>query len=137
MINRLDYVVIPDNLSVSVPLFDRITVIGGDSSTGKSYIKDTARAYYNDEAKAPVVVFDYTQTVDLDVLRALKNRLIIIDNADILLDGKEEVSRHINSDNENTYLLFMRSENGIDTSIDNYAELRFNNGVLEAIYEYR
>jgi len=136
MLKKLEYST-PHKILVSVSLYDRITIIGGDSSTGKSFIKETSQEFYNDEEKTLIEVFDYRRTVDLAVLRALKNRLIIIDNADVILDGKDAICEHINSDSANMYLLFMRSENGIDVSIDNYAELKLIENVLTTEYEYR
>ena len=56
-------------------------------------------------------------------MKVLWNRLIIIDNADIFLSENEAVCRHINTDEHNQYLIFMRDDNNIDVSIDNYAEL--------------
>ena len=136
MIPKIEYTTI-HGISVSVPLLDLVTIVGGDSSTGKSFIKDTVQEYYNDAEKAVIEVFDYKRPVDIAVLRALKNRLIIIDNADILLSDNAEVCKHINEDSYNRYLLFMRSENGIDVSADNYAELRQEGKKLTAVYEYR
>jgi len=135
MISKIEYTTI-HGVSVSVPLLDLVTIIGGDSSTGKSFIKDTVQEYYNDAEKAVIEVFDYKRPIDIAVLRALKDRLIIIDNADILLSGNEAVCQHISADKDNKYLLFMRGENGIDVSIDNYAELHQEGKKLTAIYEY-
>ena len=135
MVNELKYTTI-HGVSVHVPFRDTITVIGGNSSSGKSFIKDTAPEYYNDETTAYIEVFDYRRAVDLAVLQALRNRLIIIDNADILLSGNEAVCKHINGDTNNQYLLFMRSENDIDVSIDNYAEIQEVGRQLKAVYPY-
>jgi hypothetical protein len=135
-VKKLEYSTI-HGISVYVPFYDRVTIIGGDSSTGKSFIKETAQSHYNDINKPRIEVFDYNHPIDLAVLKALKNRLIIIDNADLLLDGNRNVVDHINRDNSNQYLLFMRSHNGVEASTDNYAELRQEGNRIEAIYEYR
>jgi uridine kinase len=124
-------------VSVQIPLLDTIIVIGGNSSSGKTFIKDTATEFYNDEKTALIQVFDYKRTVDLSVMKALRNRLIIIDNADILLSENEDVSNFINTDTNNQYLLFMRDDNDVDFSVDNYAELQETGKQLKAVYPFR
>jgi predicted RNA-binding protein (virulence factor B family) len=136
IVNELKYTT-RHGVSVYIPFHDTITVIGGNSSTGKSFIKVTAQERYNDLNNRRIEVFDYKSPLDLQILRALKNKLIIIDNADIMLSENEAAVKHINGDNNNQYILFMRSENGIDVSIDNYAELQQNGKQLIAVYLYR
>ena len=136
MIQQLEYTTF-NGVSVCIPFHDQVTVIGGESSTGKSFIKDTAPEHYNDEIKTVIEIFDYKRTVDVNILQALKDKLIIIDNADVLLSENKAVCEHINRDKYNQYLLFMRSENDIDVSIDNYAELKSSGKMLTAVYEYR
>ena len=136
MITELNYTTMY-GVSVQIPLLDTIIVIGGNSSSGKTFIKDTAPEFYNDEKTALIEVFDYKRTVDLSVMKALRNRLIIIDNADILLSENEDVSNFINTDTNNQYLLFMRDDNDVDFSVDNYAELQETGKQLKAVYPFR
>ena len=141
ILEELNYTTI-HGVSVYIPFFDRITVIGGDSSSGKSFVKDTAKEAYNDIGVRIIEVFDYSSPVDLDMLKNLSGRLIIMDNADIFLRNDLDLRTHINRDGRNQYLLFMRTENGIDASADNYAELH-EEGLLRvdkkliAYYPYR
>ena len=136
MITELNYTTM-HGVSVQIPLLDTIIVIGGNSSTGKTFIKDTAPEFYNDEKTSRIEVFDYKRTVDLAVMKALRDKLIIIDNADILLSENEEVSNFINTDTNNQYLLFMRDDNDVDYSVDNYAELQETGKQLKAVYPFR
>jgi hypothetical protein len=136
ILNELKYRTI-HGVSVLVPFYDTITVIGGLSSSGKTFIKDTVQERYNDVNKRLVEVFDYKAPVDLAVLRSLKNKFKIIDNADILLSENSDVSVHINGDANNQYLIFMRCENDIDVSADNYAELQEVGNLLTAVYNFR
>jgi hypothetical protein len=139
ILNELKYTTI-HNITVTVPFYASITINGGNSSSGKSFIKDTVQEYYNDVDRRIVEVFDYKALIDLAILRSLKNRLIIVDNADILLPGNKAVCEYINEDADNQYLLFMRNENDIDASADNYAELQETVGTgkqLSAVYSYR
>ena len=133
---KLKYKVLMHNIEIDVELRDSITIIGGDSSTGKSYLKTTAERHYNSQGIRKVEVFDSTRPLDIKILRSLKGRLIFIDNADILLDGKTDVQQHINKDTENRYVLFMRSENGIDASINEYAELKISENKITLDYPY-
>ena len=129
-------------VSVYVPFHARVTVIGGDSSSGKSFIKSTVRKVYNTRGKGIVVVYDYESPIDLDMLKALKNRLVIMDNVDLLLPKIEGLREYINKDFDNQYLFFMREDHGINANVNNYAELftkgKLGYGVtLEAVYLYR
>ena len=136
MIKNIEYTTM-HGISVNVALHDQITVIGGDSSVGKTFLKDTIQEYCNGIDKLLVEVFDYKRPIDIGVLKAMRNKLIIIDNADILLDGNKDICAYINTDKHNQYLLFMRSENDIDVSVENYAELKRDGKRLFAAYDYR
>jgi hypothetical protein len=124
-------------VSVYIPFYGMVTVIGGDSSSGKSFVKDTAQVRYNDVGMSMVEVFDYKGPIDLSVLRACKGKLVIIDNANVLLDGNDAACKHINTDEHNQYLLFMRERNTVDISTDTYAELRQVGRKIEAVYPFR
>lgn len=99
-------------------------IIKGNSGTGKSYL-------YNKINKIKQRL-DSTSNYDADNLFLLnkdnveklgtfKNKLIIIDNAELLLD--ERAVDIINMDDDNRYLIFARVPLGIDLSPNHQADL--------------
>ena len=69
---------------------------------------------------------DYQKNI-VDVLRTTKNKLIVIDNADILLN--DEARKYISLDDNNQYLIIGRNPKNLFATKDNMYELEaVNNG---------
>lgn len=100
---------------------NNITILMGDSGTGKtaafSFIKEcmamNSKIFCLD-------YFDYQKNVKEMICEA-KGKLIVIDNADILLD--DDTRKYISQDNKNQYLIIGRNPRNLFATKENLFEL--------------
>lgn len=111
-------------------------VIKGSSGTGKTYlynklnnVKQRLDGTSNYDANNLFML----NRDNLEKLPTLKNRLIIIDNAELLLD--DQTIETINMDDNNRYLIFARVPLGIEISPNHQADLVQENG--KTVLRYR
>ena len=100
---------------------NNITIITGDSGTGKtaafSFIRDS-------KVEDPRILCINYQDVNSDIKSAIEGasgKLIVIDNADILLN--EEIRKSIALDSRNQYLILGRNASSLMATEDNFFEL--------------
>lgn len=135
-----------EKYTFDLQLHDNITLLSGDSATGKSliyqllesnFLRDKARLLDTDFTK--VLLINYKNFMQdssiLNTIYTVKDYLIFIDNADIVLDNNIKVSDYISRDKENTYIIAARGFTGIRTSPTNCATLQLNNNVISLKYE--
>lgn len=100
---------------------NNITILMGDSGTGK-----TAAFSFIRECMAvnPNIVclnyLDYQKDI-LGILKGTKEKLIVIDNADVLLN--DETRKYISLDGENQYLIIGRNPKNLFATKENLFEL--------------
>lgn len=93
-------------------VFNGLTYLSGDSSTGKTLLVSAIKAYsalYN----VPLIVID-SANASINIvalLKSQKNCFFIVDHADILL-GEEERD-YISTDTDNQYLIIGRNPEGL------------------------
>lgn len=100
---------------------NNITILTGDSGTGKtvsfSFIKECM-------ALNPNIVclnyLDYQKNIG-DIIRNTEKKLIVIDNADILLD--DDTRKYIALDDKNQYLIIGRNPKNLFVTKENLFEL--------------
>lgn len=100
---------------------NNITILTGNSGTGKtasfSFIKECM-------AVNPNIVclnyLDYQKNI-LNILKEMEKKLVVIDNADILLDDKTR--KHIALDDKNQYLIIGRNPENLFATKENLFEL--------------
>lgn len=100
---------------------NNITILTGDSGTGKtasfSFIKECV-------ALNPDIVclnyLDYQKNIG-DILKNVEKKLIVIDNADILLD--DATRKYIALDDKNQYLIIGRNPKNLFATKENLFEL--------------
>lgn len=100
---------------------NNITILTGDSGTGKtasfSFIKECM-------ALNPYIVclnyLDYQKNIGV-IIQNMGKKLIVIDNADILLD--DETRKYIALDDKNQYLIMGRNPKNLFTTKENLFEL--------------
>lgn len=100
---------------------NNITILTGDSGTGKtasfSFIKECM-------ALNPDIVclnyLDYQKNIG-DIVRNSEKKLIVIDNADVLLDN--DTRKHIALDDKNQYLIIGRNPKNLFVTKENLFEL--------------
>ncbi|MCD8398925.1 MAG: ATPase [Lachnospiraceae bacterium] len=93
---------------------DRITLVGGDSGTGKTVLYGVLEDLKLTEDYNAIKLFNYKTDDFFEQLRQCKNKFIVIDNADILMD--DETRRFINFEFSNQYMLFLRNCDGLNVS---------------------
>ena len=104
---------------------DRITLVGGDSGTGKTVLYEMLEDLrLTDEYKA-IKLFNYKSDELLESMKQCRDRFIVIDNADILID--DEVRRFINFEFSNQYMLFLRNCDGLNVSDKSFKVLKLDN----------
>ena len=93
---------------------DRITLVGGDSGTGKTVLYEMLEDLKLTDQYRAIKLFNYrTENVE-DRLVECKNSFIVVDNADILID--DDIRRFINFEFSNQYMLFLRNCDGLNVS---------------------
>ena len=114
-----------DPFSYDLVFDDRITLVGGDSGTGKTVLYEMLEDLrLTDEYKA-IKLFNYKSDDLLESMKQCRDRFIVIDNADILID--DEVRRFINFDFSNQYMLFLRNCDGLNVSDKSFKVLKLDN----------
>ena len=104
---------------------DRITLVGGDSGTGKTVLYEMLEDLrLTDEYKA-IKLFNYKSDDLLESMKQCRDRFIVIDNADILID--DEARRFINFEFSNQYMLFLRNCDGFNVSDKSFKVLKLDN----------
>lgn len=93
---------------------DRITLVGGDSGTGKTVLYGVLEDLKLTEDYNAIKLFNYKTDDFFERLRQCKNKFIVIDNADILMD--DETRKFINFEFSNQYMLFLRNCDGLNVS---------------------
>lgn len=118
-----------DGHKINLEFKHNCTLIDGDSSVGKSYIYDCINTESklglnnivccNEDSKV-------TGTGLLSLFKSLNNKVILVDNADIVLthDEKEFVTK----DGSNQYILIARWSSSFNVSLKNIANLKYDSG---------
>lgn len=104
---------------------DRITLVGGDSGTGKTVLYEMLEDLRLTEEYSAIKLFNYKSENLVENLKMCRNKFIVIDNADILID--DEVRRFINFEFSNQYMLFLRNCDGLNVSDKSFKELKMEN----------
>jgi archaellum biogenesis ATPase FlaH len=104
---------------------DRITLVGGDSGTGKTVLYEMLEDLrLTDEYKA-IRLFNYKSDNLLETIKQYRDSFIVIDNADILMN--DEVRRFVNFEFSNQYMLFLRNCDGLNVSDKSFKVLKLDN----------
>ena len=101
---------------------DRITLVGGDSGTGKTVLYEMLEDLKLTDEYRAIKLFNYKSENILENLERCKNNFIVIDNADILID--DEIRRFINFEFSNQYMLFLRNCDGLNVSDKSFKVLK-------------
>ena len=112
-----------DPFSYDLVFDDRITLVGGDSGTGKTVLYDMLEDLKQTEEYNAIKLFNYKSDDVLEKLKQCRNNFVVIDNADILMD--DEVRRFINFEFSNQYMLFLRNCDGLNVSDKSFKVMKF------------
>lgn len=100
---------------------NNITILAGDSGTGKTAVFSFIRECMAVNPKLLCLNYlDYQKNIR-DLIEQAEGRLIVIDNADILLD--DDVRKCISLDGRNQYLIIGRNPKNLFATKENLFEL--------------
>ena len=114
-----------DPFSYDLIFEDRITLVGGDSGTGKTVLYEILGDLRLTEEYKAIKLFNYRSDNLLEGIKQCRDSFIVMDNADILID--DEIRRFINFEFSNQYMLFLRNCDGLNVSDKSFKELRLDN----------
>ena len=83
-----------DPFSYNLEFDDRITLVGGDSGTGKTFLYGLLKDIRLTEEYNAIKLFNYKSDDFLEAIKQCRNNFIVIDNADCLIN--DDVRRFIN-----------------------------------------
>ena len=113
-----------DPFSYDLVFDDRITLVGGDSGSGKTVIYEILEDLrLTDEYKA-IKLFNYKSDHLFDSIIQCRDSFIVMDNADILMN--DETRKFINFEFSNQYLLFSRNCDGLNVSDKSFKVLKLD-----------
>ncbi len=107
---------------------DRITLVGGDSGTGKTVLYEMLEDLKLTAEYHAIKLFNYKSENILENLKNYRNNFIVIDNADILID--DDIRRFINFEFSNQYMLFLRNCDGLNVSDKSFKMLKLENNEI-------
>lgn len=128
-----------ENMKFDLRLKSHLTLVLGEVGIGKTFFYHSYRNEIIAEGKENDVLFfnnDYesqTETV-YSLIKKSKDKLIIIDNSELLLD--KSMKRYISRDKNNQYLIITHTLNGYILRRDSAANmvLKGNTLCLEYVY---
>ncbi len=116
---------------------DRITLVGGDSGTGKTVLYEILEDIrLTDEYKA-IKLFNYKSDDFTEAIKQCRNSFIVVDNAGYLIN--DDVRKFINFELSNQYMLFLRNCDGLNVSDKSFKVLKFDNNRItleEKLWNY-
>lgn len=107
--------------SYSLSFADRITLVRGDSATGKTYLYQMLEDLKMTKEYQKIKLFNYKSEEFHSNLKKCRDKFIVIDNADLLLDDADR--NFINFDSSNQYMLFARNCDGLNLSAGSFMVL--------------
>ena len=107
---------------------DRITLVGGDSGTGKTVLYELLEDIRLTEEYKAIKLFNYKSDNFLETIKKCRDSFIVVDNADNLMN--DEVRKFVNFESSNQYMLFLRNCDGLNVSDKSFKVLKFDNKML-------
>lgn len=104
---------------------DRITLVDGDSGTGKTVLYEMLEDLKLTDKYNAIKLFNYKSEDLTENLEKCRNNFIVIDNADILIN--DDIRKFINFELSNQYMLFLRNCDGLNVSDKSFKELKLEN----------
>lgn len=124
-------------LVFDIHLNSSVVAINGDSGTGKTFLRNVL-VTSNDEENPLYLGIDWKLSGYVDTLiKASKNKIILVDNVDIMLYPYEKYREIISKDKSNQYILFTRRGGEYGIPDKNVARLtRTGKHRIETFYPY-
>lgn len=117
-----------DPFSYELVFDDRITLVGGDSGTGKTVLYNMLEDLRLTDEYSAIRLFNYKSYHLFEQLKQCRDSFIVMDNADILMD--DEIRKFINFEFSNQYMLFLRNCDGLNVSDRSFKVMKFDNNKI-------
>ncbi len=93
-------------------------MVRGDSATGKTFLYQMLEDLKMTKEYQKIKLFNYKSEEFHSNLKKCRDKFVVIDNADLLLDDADR--KFINFDSCNQYMLFARNCDGLNLSADSF-----------------
>ena len=103
---------------------DRITLVGGDSGTGKTILYERLKNVRLTDKYKAIKLFNYQSNNFSEAIKQCRNNFIVIDNAACLIN--DDVRKFINFEFSNQYVLFLQNCDGLNVSDKSFKVLKLN-----------
>ena len=123
-----------DPFSYDLEFDDRITLVGGDSGTGKTVLYEILEDVRLTDEYRSIKLFNYKSDDFSESVKKCRDNFVVIDNADILIN--DEVRRFINFEFSNQYMLFLRNCDGLNVSDKSFKVLKLENNRITLEEEF-
>lgn len=110
-----------DPFSYFLSFTDRITLVRGDSATGKTYLYQMLEDLKMTKEYQKLKLFNYKSEEFHSDLKKCRDKFVVIDSADLLLDDADR--NFINFNSGNQYMLFARNCDGLNLSAHSFVIL--------------
>lgn len=117
-----------DPFSYDLMFDDRITLVGGNSGTGKTVLYEMLEDLRLTDEYKVIKLFNYKSDNLIESIKQCRDNFIVIDNADILID--DDIRRFINFEFSNQYMLFLRNCDGLNVSDKSFKVLHFDDNKI-------
>lgn len=105
----------------SLEFSDRVTLVRGNSATGKTYLYQMLEDLRLTEEYRKIRLFNYKSVDFHNNLKQSREKFVVIDNADLLLENDDK--KFINFELSNQYLLFAHNCDGLNLSAGSFTVL--------------
>ena len=117
-----------DPFSYDLVFDDRITLVGGDSGTGKTVLYGILEDIRLTEEYKAIKLFNYKSDNFQEAIKQCRDSFIVVDNADNLIN--DDIRKFINFELSNQYMLFLRNCDGLNVSDKSFKVLKFDSNKI-------
>lgn len=105
------------DIALDLDFTSQLTLISGDSGVGKTLFFGLMQTESSVDKRIVCIDLKSSSYDIKNFIRGFSDKLILIDNADIILGSKER--RYISTDKKNQYIIFGRNSLGLGINQDN------------------
>lgn len=132
------YEISTNGVDFKLKFYDRITLIGGDSGCGKTLLFKAIQEESLISQGSMFKCLDYRDTTDsesIDRVIKSKGKVIVIDNAGIILTNQNKLDIIKNTDSK--YIIFTHDISGYNSNKNCLATLKVENNIGKLEYSMR
>ena len=121
---------------IDLELKTKLTIVGGDSGTGKTFLAETIKAI-QEQPGISSQVFIISSQADLISLNSHKEPVVIVDKMEQFTTS-DEILEYIRKNSDRWFIIFLRGDNSIPFGLRNLADLSIQevNGLFRFRFNY-